>query len=375
MSSTCLGLLCGVPASGKSTLAVRIEEYAAQHLPRELRVLVLRYDRLIPSQLEQQLIAQTDEQGGSLWKSMRSQIIMCLDDLLNVLKHGQKALTELIHTYGYDGIKTHSTELCVGEGQADDLDKPSGVDAAVWERWVSLLGDCVKNASCERRHEGDSICWLVLVDDNMHYSSMRYQYCQLARKYDAGLCILNVSCPLEEALQRNRSRTEDRVGDNIITLMHQRMETPDPDKRPWEKYSATVSGTSVFDVQRVVELVQQALRDPQRPCPEEDTEGKVISRYICSTNAIHQADQILRRCVSLHMAEAKGAGLSSEEMKTMSAEMMKLRTTILSDLRQGKVTLPFQVNEADVSDASKNTDNPLFQFVQGLFSVRAKECL
>ena len=55
-----------------------------------------------------------------------------------------------------------------------------------------------------------------------------------------------------------------------------------------------------------MEIVHQGLADPQRPSLEEDTDAKVISRYICSTNTIHQADQILRRCVSLRMIEAKG---------------------------------------------------------------------
>ena len=58
--------------------------------------------------------------------------------------------------------------------------------------------------------------------------------------------------------------------------------------------------------QAVLEIVHQAMADPQRPSLEEDTDAKVISRYICSTNTIHQADQILRRCVSLRMVEAKG---------------------------------------------------------------------
>ena len=55
-----------------------------------------------------------------------------------------------------------------------------------------------------------------------------------------------------------------------------------------------------------MEIVHQAMADPQRPSLEDDTDAKVMSRYICSTNTIHQADQILRRCVSLCMVEAKG---------------------------------------------------------------------
>ena len=65
---------------------------------------------------------------------------------------------------------------------------------------------------------------------------------------EVGLCIIHVSCPLEEALQRNRSRSEGRVEDHVIAAMHERLETPDSDKRPWEKYSSTVDGIVTVDL-------------------------------------------------------------------------------------------------------------------------------
>lgn len=58
----CLGLLCGIPASGKSTLAAHIQNHVAGVLPGQLCVLLLHYDKLIPSHLERQLILQTAEQ-------------------------------------------------------------------------------------------------------------------------------------------------------------------------------------------------------------------------------------------------------------------------------------------------------------------------
>lgn len=61
--------------------------------------------------------------------------------------------------------------------------------------------------------------------------------------------------------------------------------------------------------QSVLEIVHQAMVDPQQPSLEEDTDAKDASRYVCSTNTIHQADQILRRCVSLRMVEAKGSSI------------------------------------------------------------------
>ena len=63
-----------------------------------------------------------------------------------------------------------------------------------------------------------------------------------------GLCIVHVTCPLEEALERNRSRAEGKVDDHVIAVMHERLELPDSDKRPWEKHSVIVDGTALVDL-------------------------------------------------------------------------------------------------------------------------------
>ena len=64
-----------------------------------------------------------------------------------------------------------------------------------------------------------------------------------------------------------------------------------------------------------------------------------------------------------------GAGRSKGELKALSADLTKLRTLILSGMKKGEITLPFQPEENSISDASKDTDSPFFQFVQGLFAA------
>ena len=49
---------------------------------------------------------------------------------------------------------------------------------------------------------------LVIVDDNLYYRSMRYAFCQLARKYRVGLLTVVVSCDVALSLQRNRERND-----------------------------------------------------------------------------------------------------------------------------------------------------------------------
>jgi len=56
----------------------------------------------------------------------------------------------------------------------------------------------------------------------------------------------------------------------------------------------------------VIHLIQLAMQNPVQPIIEEDSEAKEVSRQICSTNQIHQADQIMRKLISQEMFLVKG---------------------------------------------------------------------
>lgn len=47
---------------------------------------------------------------------------------------------------------------------------------------------------------------LVLLDDNFYYTSMRYSFCKIARRFRIGMLTIFVDCELSEALSRNRQR-------------------------------------------------------------------------------------------------------------------------------------------------------------------------
>ena len=126
-------------------------------------------------------------QGGSHWKSMRSQIITCVDSLLNHLVHAPNPATELFNLCASLYNPSSPCQCQAARTRESEhlhcIAKPSGVDLALWERFVSSIHDSLKVTSASRNGRAQSLCsWLVLIDDNMQYSSMRYEYCQLARK-------------------------------------------------------------------------------------------------------------------------------------------------------------------------------------------------
>ena len=57
----------------------------------------------------------------------------------------------------------------------------------------------------------------------------------------------------------------------------------------------------------VYELIRATLEDPFQLVNVEDVEEKEISRVQCSTNVLHQADQILRKLVAMEVLRSKGS--------------------------------------------------------------------
>merc|ERR1711909_93629 len=83
--------------------------------------------------------------------------------------------------------------------------------------------------------DGDERKVLIIIDDNNYLRSMRYEYYQLARKFEAGFCQLLFQSTLEMALVRNSSRdAKHRIPEEVIRRMSEKLEAPDPLKNSWE---------------------------------------------------------------------------------------------------------------------------------------------
>jgi hypothetical protein len=71
---------------------------------------------------------------------------------------------------------------------------------------------------------------LLVIDDNMYYTSMRYAVYQVVRAHCAGFATLMLQCDVETALERNAARNTAVVHPDVIRRMAVRIEPPRPDK-------------------------------------------------------------------------------------------------------------------------------------------------
>ncbi|XP_029934258.1 L-seryl-tRNA(Sec) kinase [Myripristis murdjan] len=300
--AACLCVLCGLPAAGKSTLARTVCSLAAQH---GWSSTVLPYDDLIPEHAFQlKLVEDGDDkqQQTTEWKLHRLAVLQCIEQFLEK----RQAPTEPPAT----GCQ---------------------INSAVWGRCIQPLLE----PKTVDHSKADHSPLLILLDDNFYYPSMRYEVYQLARKCSLGFCQVYLHCAMELCISRNQSRSKP-LPTEVILEMTKRLESPNPQKNPWEKQSITLNSTdslSKWDIQRLMELISSALSNPLSPV-EDDAEQKEADRIKCATSVVHQADQACRRLVSEAMKSARENKVDPKHMRSLAAELNESKTRFLHNLRK-----------------------------------------
>ncbi|XP_043841505.1 L-seryl-tRNA(Sec) kinase [Dromiciops gliroides] len=315
-------VLCGLPASGKSTLARSLSDQLRQKQGWD--VAIITYDDIIP---EAVLEGENAQLPPSQWKSFRHELLMYLEHFLMGIINRCK------------------------------LSAPTSRTEVMWESFV----DCLKDQGLISSGMGKAQCYCLtnvalsqplylILDDNFYYQSMRYEVYQLARKYSSGFCQLFLDCPVESCLERNRQRSKP-VPDETIQLMARKIESPNIQKNAWEHNSLTVrsTGSGSEDNIEVTDLLITALKNPIT-CFEENMEQKETDRVICSTNILHQADQKFRRIISQTMKKAKDEKVIAYELKLLAEELNKLKADFLEDLRQGNSKRISCLDQNSISD-------------------------
>jgi tRNA uridine 5-carbamoylmethylation protein Kti12 len=180
--------LCGLPGAGKSTLARHVLAVGAERLRAALRV-----------------------QGLRLWH-------LCFDDALAALQKEAGASDfdpELWH---------RARELALHAVHALFLFR-SGTKAL----------EAIARSSMAGNAEAASCIDIVLLDDNMHYRSMRRAYYKVAREAQLAFCTICLPLPVDEAVARDARRSPPHhVGRATIEVMAEALQWPDPDRFPWE---------------------------------------------------------------------------------------------------------------------------------------------
>jgi O-phosphoseryl-tRNA(Sec) kinase len=321
----CLVVFIGLPGSGKTTLCRALVEFfkTSCKSPSGIlhHIIPICYDELIPADV----FRYQDE--SCQWKDARRGVVNYVKNIVFCLK----------------GL--------------EELNMMNSLKVAVREELLKI----VQNEKKTRVY--------IIVDDNMYYRSMRYEYYQLAKLFSLSFCQIFVHCSISDALNYNSSREQNMaVPEEIITRMAERLEPPDIQNNPWETFSLTIPSEkwTVTEIMKISQFLNDAAQHPV-VVTESNYEVCQESRRICSTNVLHQVDITLRKLVGDRLRERSQTGLQ-DELKAQSKAFSDLRHHILEGIRTGMIIIPEDTCEA-IKLGQSNGGQRLQDFLNGLLMI------
>ncbi|XP_077992512.1 L-seryl-tRNA(Sec) kinase-like [Glandiceps talaboti] len=327
----CVVVLCGLPGSGKTKFAKELN-FPAEFYPAT--VYHICYDDFIPNNINFELCQVSNQETTNqsevvTWKQLRNTLVHCIENMV-ARNQGCSASPE--------STTSHLSQVQVSMAKNDG-------NPLIKEQFEQKLKDKMYRYG----HHGnldessDEICTLYIIDDNMFYRSMRYEYFQLARKYNLGFCQVYLHCPLEIAIQRNQQRPEP-IPYKTMVAMETKLEVPDTKKYPWETKSVEIDVMETKDArEKVFDIIRLALSDPVPPLEVEDMAEKEAASEANAASIVHQADQVLRKCIADTMKKAKVSPPPGIKMnlKRLGKQLSALKNEILEDIKNHKIHLDF----------------------------------
>uniref|UniRef100_A0A7S1N9W8 L-seryl-tRNA(Sec) kinase n=1 Tax=Eutreptiella gymnastica TaxID=73025 RepID=A0A7S1N9W8_9EUGL len=246
----CLGLLCGVPGTGKSTiakhltkcsLAKQIDGYDVDskglHVTVPARAVVYISFDTIFDRLRQAVDPNGGEFSTHMWQHARVVFRFVVGCLMAVLT-GISDLDSQLRSFNGD---VHSMEVakafldeylaCVGwphsltcANGTGDISEPDATKSSEPGVVHAMASD---STTARFPAVADGAIVLLLVEDNFYYWSMRYSFFQLARQYGAAFAQVFLVASPEVCVQRNSLRSASAsIPQHVIVQMYPNMELP-----------------------------------------------------------------------------------------------------------------------------------------------------
>ena len=301
----CLCIFCGLPGAGKTTLCnnlMKTETYSFIHVC---------YDNLLP------WINFSDPDSLLTWKKYRNAVLEFVKFLVTIAR--LKSANSLLEC----------PTLLIQDSAVRVFDATKEIISSTFSKKV-----------------------VFLIDDNMPYRRMRYEYFQIARQLNTGCCTVMVECPFVLCLKRNQTRPVDEiVRQKSLRRINAQMEKPDIQKASWEKHFCTidtVEGDAITIVNEVLKTIQCAFDQQAKSLPMVDTDAIKESRVKNPSNLKHQADLCLRKLSNEIIKQQSNPKLIAERLNVA-------KKYILNEIKSGVV------DESDFIDKSGNIKQQLLK--------------
>lgn len=160
---------------------------------------------------------------------------------------------------------------------------------------------------------------LIIIDDTMHYRSMRRQIRALCRRVECEYFQIFFDLPLSLAIARNAARAN-QVPESVVKKLFEIMEKPQNERTIW------IDQTTTDD-----ELKDKIINRMKNP---ENLIIAVNSKTPQEQSLIHQADLMTRKLLNIKI---KSLIVDGKELSIVSQHLNQARKKFIEDLRQGRV--------------------------------------
>lgn len=237
------------------------------------------------------------------WKSARSQIADHVNSMVSYVTSGKSA---------------------------DEIDWPSQTDDICFSELESIY--------TEVKTVGGDKCVIFVIDDNMQYRGMRYEYFKTCRKHEIPFGVAYFDIPIDSCIDRNMQRPQ-KISVDVIRKLNVQMEAPCEFKNNWERHVCVLNEIDTMDIscveRKILDLIKVMKIEPVMQQVADPTIAEQ-SRLETRKSFMHQADICMRKFVSNEMTLSKNR-LSAASMKASSLKLNFAKKAVTSHLKMGYI--------------------------------------
>lgn len=174
--------------------------------------------------------------------------------------------------------------------------------------------------------------YLIIVDDNNYYRSMRYEFYKTAKKLNTGFFQIFFNSGLGKSLARNLNRKK-TLNEEVVKNMFKKIEKPDV-RNKWEANTLifNIDAGDSFQIlgQQVSQTIKERFKHPE----------VLIDPVVqIPQSSIHEIDLILRKSINQRLKSSTGS-----DVRKYATEFNNRRKQLLSDLRNNILEIPHDFN-------------------------------
>ncbi|KAG4078382.1 hypothetical protein HA402_013092 [Bradysia odoriphaga] len=289
LTNICVNTLTGLPASGKSTFCQKIQREA-----QSFNVIHICYDDFIrlPTTADS-LAAQSHYFQSKQYKKNRFSLLWLIQQLIDDIKQN-----------------TNFTKFR-----------------------LAMLTD-FPHVKLNVKFESSKELYLLLIDDTMHYKSMRKEVRTLARDNELGHFVTYFHSTLDGVIERNRGRNV-TVDENHLRRMHSIIEAPTDEEG--QIVRVNVDDNDKIATNFVESFALDCIKTPLKLV-------QLVSEPVVEQTVIHKVDLVLRQCVNRKMRQCKETN-STGDLRKIAEALCAKRSFVLREIKLGRIDLPDNFND------------------------------